>query len=94
MAVYVFPDANGSCAVHYLPVILTPEEKANGFEVALLPEPEQIPGKIPVLKGDITTKQVWYEYQEQILTDEEKRVQQLEQAVADISQLLLEKGVI
>lgn len=94
MAIYVFPDANGNCAIHYFSDMLTPEEKTSGFEVAVLPEPEYFPDKIPVLKGDTSAKQVWYEYQERQLANNEVKVQQLEQIVADISEMLLEKGVI
>ena len=82
--IYVFPDENGNCAIHYKPELLTKHDKQNGFAVENLPVPETREGKQAILKFDKATKQLSYEYVDITLSAEEQRIRQLEDRIEEL----------
>lgn len=52
-----------------------------------IPQPEQIPGKEPILYYNPENNTVYYEYEDKPLTPEE-RIAQLEQAILELTMLL------
>ena len=76
--IYVFEGGN----VVYDGSTITEEEKTKAVAVASLPEPEQIEGKIAVLKANKATNEVYYEY---IDRPKEPEIEQLKQQIADIN---------
>ena len=85
MSIYVFPGINKDCSIVYDATTLTAEEKKRGIELAALPEPEEPEkreGKYAVLRGDLITGQVWYEYIDLPTDPLEQHISDLEEALA------------
>lgn len=77
--------------IHYMPNDpidgLTEEEKSKGIMIDDIPQAEEIEGKYSILKININTKEMWYEYKDIPLTEEqikEQRLQALEIAMAEM----------
>jgi len=70
--------------IHYMPEQLPAALREQGIEVAEIPEPQEVDGKMAVLYINPTTKEMWYEYADRPLTLEE-RIQQLERALLELS---------
>ena len=62
---------------HYQPQDLSEEVLSTGLLVDILPKPENTPGKRDVLYVNPQNKDLWYEYEDIPLPDEE-RIAQLE----------------
>jgi len=58
-------------AIHYRPDLLTDKQKAKTIEVEMVPEAEQLKGKTAQLYINPETKEMWYEYTDRPLTQEE-----------------------
>jgi hypothetical protein len=63
------------------------ELRQTGYLVESIPEPEVIPGKVPVLKFDTNNMQFYYEYVDRQLTPEEE-LQQLKERIEIMQQAL------
>lgn len=72
---------------------LTEEQRALFTPVEIVPKPETITGKTPVLKYNQETNTVFYEYIERPLTPEEE-IDQLKQTVADLTEIVLNGGIV
>jgi hypothetical protein len=89
--IYIEVENDGSIKfVHYKPfdekdgLGKTEEElQQTGYLVESIPEPEAIPGKVPILKFDKNNKELYYEYIDRPLTTEEK-LQLIEQENQDL----------
>lgn len=58
--------------IHFRPDLLTAEQKSNAIMVDAIPtEPERIKGKAIVLFINPNTKEMWYEYEDRALNQEE-----------------------
>lgn len=83
MAMVFYNEENQVTLTHYMPEQLPEEMKAQGVEVGEIPEPEERERKMPVLYINPDTKELWYEYVDRPLTEEE-RMQEMEQILADM----------
>lgn len=63
------------------------ELEQDGILIESLTEPEDSPFKSAVLYCNPQTKEVWYEYEDRPLTEQE-RIEQLEQAILELTMLL------
>jgi hypothetical protein len=92
---YIFPNPDGyGASIVYREDTLSEENKARGIKVDSIPQPENIPGKTPVLKADKKTGTVFYEY---VDTPEEPQSQtesELEKRIVRLEMLLVEKKVL
>ncbi len=84
--IYLFKNLDNNASIVYDETSLTAKEKAQGKAFDKLPESEEVEGMTPILKFDGV--QAWYEYVEKPV-DELSRIEQLEQIVADLSELIL-----
>lgn len=73
--------------IHYAPEQLDEATRARGIEVAEVPQPEEIEGKIALPYVNPQTGEFWYEYVDRELTPEE-RIAQLEQALLELSMVM------
>ncbi len=73
--------------IHYKPELL--QDTSNGILVENLPEPTQQDGKVDVLHVNIDTQQVYYEY-ENIPISEENEIDILKKQVAELSFLVMQ----
>lgn len=71
---------------------LTEEQKSRAVAVDKLPEPEEIEGKIPVIRANLKTQEVYYEYIDKPQDPLEKRVEELQAVVDSLVLTLLTKG--
>ncbi|WP_017435149.1 hypothetical protein [Saccharococcus caldoxylosilyticus] len=93
--IYIEVDDNGLVTfAHYKPFDekdglgkTEAELRQTGYLVESIPEPEAIPGKIPVLKFDKINERFYYEYIDRPLTPEEE-VQQLKERITLMQQAL------
>lgn len=58
---------------------LTEEQKARAVAVESLPVPEVIEGKVAVLRADVETKEVWYEYEDAVIESEDTEINKIKQ---------------
>ena len=71
------------------------ELEVDGFFVETIPMPEKRNGKDAILKGDVATKTVWYEYVDRVLTRDEQiealkaENQALNTAVVELYEIVL-----
>ena len=86
--IYVFEDG----AVVYDESTISEEEKQKAVAVEKLPEPEQIEGKIAVLRANKAENRVYYEYIDEPQNPLDNEVEQLKQVVADLTELVLFGG--
>lgn len=89
MVIFLDKDTNRVKQIHYKPEILPNKVKEAGYEVDSLPEVEEIKGKRPELHYNPETKELWYEYKDKELTQEEK-IAELEKK---IDQILAHLGI-
>lgn len=80
--IYLFSDGS----IVYDESILTNEQKATGWAVNSLPEPEERDGFYSILKFDVDKKEIWYEYEPIPPTPEE----QIKQLKDDLDNAILE----
>lgn len=80
--IYVFEGGS----VVYNGSTLTEEQKASAVAVDELPEPDKIEGKVPVLRANLKTQEVYYEYVDEPKNDE---VEELKDHIANIYELIL-----
>lgn len=84
--VYVFEGSDGASVV-YNAYNLNDEQKAQAIEVEALPIPEELPGKIAVLRANKEFGEVWYEYMDKPVDEKdvlEQRISDLELALAEM----------
>lgn len=86
---YIFYDETGFVnLIHYKPELLPDEVKQEGYEVEVIPEPEEAEGKVAHLHFSPTTKELWYEYEDIPLTEEELLMQRVADLEAVVDALL------
>jgi hypothetical protein len=76
-------------SIHYQPQLLPQEVASKGIEISEseIPTPQDIIGKIPVLKYNTTNHTLFYEYVDRPLTPEEElrqRIELMQQALDDL----------
>ncbi|MFJ7921485.1 hypothetical protein ACIQ6U_17205 [Lysinibacillus fusiformis] len=62
LAVTEEPNKKRAVSEHYMPELLTPEEKALGILVDSIPQPERFPNKRAELFYNTDTQELFYEY--------------------------------
>ena len=98
--IYLFENQDNIASVIYQEWTLTDEHKKKGIPLDNLPVAVEIEGKIPVLKCSFETKEVWYDYidahviedEDQLPIDEtlEAKVVRLEENVKNLEDKNLE----
>lgn len=76
--------------IHYMPELLSEEEKQNGVLVDSFVEPETPKGKLALPYWNYETKSVFFEFVDMPLTENEqlqKQIEMQEQAIAELSML-------
>ncbi|MGO4890278.1 hypothetical protein ACJ2A9_21225 [Anaerobacillus sp. MEB173] len=69
------------------------ELEKEGFFVENIPEPIEQVGKVAILKGDSENKELWYEYEERSLSEQEE-VKLLKQENESLKQSQAEQDMI
>lgn len=64
---------------------ITAEQKAKAVAVESLPTPEVIEGKIAILKANKAEERVYYEYVDMPVSNQDKRIAELEGAVMELT---------
>lgn len=85
--IYVFEEGN----VVYEGSTINNEQKSKAVIVESPPIPDNIEGKIAILKANKAEGKVYYEYVEKLKDPE---IEQLKQAVADLTELVLLGGAM
>lgn len=84
---YIFYEGDNVTLIYYV----TPSAELLGqpyFIVNEIPEPEEKTGFVSVMKCNPETKEIFYEYVEKELTQEEKRIRELEGAVLELTEMI------
>lgn len=68
---------------------LTKEQKGRAVAVKELPKPETPEGKLPVLKANVETGKVFYEYIDAPKETSQREIDELKQTVADLAEIIL-----
>lgn len=80
---YIFPNEEGTVLkVVYETSSLSEKDKSRGVEVDSIPQPESIPGKIGVLKYNVS-EGLYHEYVDRPMTPEESQRQEMEALKAE-----------
>jgi hypothetical protein len=77
---------------HFQPNLLTSEQKQGGIEVYSIPDPVYQDGKTPILYINPETFELWYEYVDRPLTQEEE-IKNLKQQNAQIMLMLARNNI-
>lgn len=77
--------------IHYKPELLSGEQRAKGIEVDNIPDAEEQQGKSAVLYYNPKTNELFHEYVDRPLTEEE-RLTRIEEENLDLWDLLLFGG--
>jgi len=88
--IYVFEDG----AVVYDGSTISEEEKQKAIAVEKLPEPEQIEGKIAVLRASKAENRVYYEYIDEPKNPLDNEVEQLKLRTVELEQAILELSML
>lgn len=85
--IYIFENDNNNASWTIEGHLLTEEQKANAIIIEQLPEKQNIEGKVAVLKCKKETGEVWYEYEDIPITEDEK-IAELEKALLEATTLI------
>ena len=90
--IYLFENQDNNASIVYDASTLTEQEKSQGIAIEQLPTPQTPDGKIAILKCRKSDESVWYEYAD-APKDENEKIKELEQAVLDLTELVLMGGL-
>lgn len=68
---------------------ITEEQKTRAVAVETLPTPKTLEGKYAVIRSNVATGEVWYEYVDK---PKDPEVEELKQLVADLAEIVLLGG--
>lgn len=82
--IYIFENSANTASIVFDGTTLTEEQKTKAVIIDQLPEPQPPAGKMAVLKVKKATGEVWYEYVDKPEAPVERRIADLEMAIAAI----------
>jgi hypothetical protein len=95
----LFESEDNNASVVYDEGTLTLEQQLGGWIILELPQIEMIEGKQAILKANVTTEEVWWEYVDEPIAEVvdarlplEVEVDNLKELIADLTQLVLLGG--